>query len=240
MTITVSGAVVGSGVNVGNYVPLVTTNLQLLLDAGNTSSYSGSGTTWTDISGNGRNFTWSSTPSFTSSGTASYFSTSNLSATGPASNSFGVTDVSNYCVIVACMINVVQQCIAFNWDGNGGRGIYSHLPWSNDNIYWDQGGCCADDTRTYVATGGSTTWNIWALNRVSSTERTIYKNANILTTNTAAAANIGLTATAAQINLISPSINWDARLGVMMLYNRGLTSAEIMQNFTALRGRYGI
>jgi hypothetical protein len=26
----------------------------------------------------------------------------------------------------------------------------------------------------------------------------------------------------------------------MMLYNRGLTDAEMMQNVTALRGRYGV
>jgi hypothetical protein len=32
-------------------------NLKLLLDAGNASSYPGSGTTWTDLSGNGNNFT---------------------------------------------------------------------------------------------------------------------------------------------------------------------------------------
>lgn len=35
---------------------VVTSNLILYLDAGNTSSYSGSGTTWTDLSGNGNNF----------------------------------------------------------------------------------------------------------------------------------------------------------------------------------------
>ena len=240
MTVSIGGATIAGGVNLGDYVPVVTGGLQLLLDAGNTSSYSGSGTTWNDISGNGKNFSWTTTPSFTSAGTASYFSTSNLTANGPASNSFGVTNLSGYCVIVACMVNTVQQATSFNWDGGGGRGIFSHLTWSNDVVYWDQGGCCAPDTRTSVASGGSTTWNIWGLNRLSSTNRSIYKNGTILTTNTEVAADPGLTATPVVINQIGASINWDARLGVMMLYNRGLTDAEMMQNVTALRGRYGV
>ena len=240
MAVTISGATISGGINLGDYVPVVTSGLQLLLDAGNTSSYSGSGTTWNDISGNGKNFSWTTTPNFTSAGTASYFSTSNLTANGPASNSFGVTNLSGYCVIVACMVNTVQQAISFNWDGGGGRGIFSHLPWSGDTIYWDQGGCCAPDTRTFVYSGGSTTWNIWGLNRTSSTNRSIYKNGTILTTNTAEAADPALNANPVVINQIGASINWDARLGVMMLYNRGLTDAEMMQNVTALRGRYGV
>ena len=36
---------------------IVTDGLVLALDAGNTKSYPGSGTTWTDLSGNGRNGT---------------------------------------------------------------------------------------------------------------------------------------------------------------------------------------
>jgi hypothetical protein len=240
MTVNISGATIAGGVNLGDYVPVVTGGLQLLLDAGNTSSYSGTGTTWNDISGNGKNFSWTTTPSFTSAGTASYFSTSNLTANGPASNSFGVTNLSGYCVIVACMVNTVQQATSFNWDGGGGRGIYSHLPWSGDTIYWDQGGCCEPDTRTFVYSGGSTTWNIWGLNRTSSTNRSIYKNGTILTTNTAVAADPALNANPVIINVIGASVNWDARLGVMMLYNRGLTDAEMMQNVTALRVRYGV
>lgn len=39
-----------------------TSSLQLLLDAANVKSYAGSGTTWTDLSGNGRNFTLVSGP----------------------------------------------------------------------------------------------------------------------------------------------------------------------------------
>ena len=41
--------------------PIVTDGLVLRLDAGNRNSYPGSGTTWTDLSGNGNNGTLSAT-----------------------------------------------------------------------------------------------------------------------------------------------------------------------------------
>jgi hypothetical protein len=60
---TNSGGDGGSGIVIVRY-PLQkvtdtypTENLKLLLDAGNTASYLGSGTTWTDLSGNENNFT---------------------------------------------------------------------------------------------------------------------------------------------------------------------------------------
>ena len=46
---------------------IVTTNLVLHLDAGNSSSYSGSGTTWTDLSGNSHNGTLENGVSYSSS-----------------------------------------------------------------------------------------------------------------------------------------------------------------------------
>ena len=74
---------IGGGINIGpgisilnDYVApvFVTTNALLYLDAGQTASYSGSGTTWTDLSTNTNNATIAGSPSFTSSGAASYFS----------------------------------------------------------------------------------------------------------------------------------------------------------------------
>jgi len=225
-----------------NHSPRIVTNgLTLYLDAGNSKSYPGSGTAWNDLSVQNKNFTWSASPSFVSDGALSYFNTLNLYASGPASNSFGVTNATGYCVMVACLNITLTLNVAFNWDGAGGRGIYSHLPYgSSEVVYWDQGGCCNADTRTSVASGGSTTWNIWTFNRQSSINRSIYKNGTILTTNTTIAADPGLTANPVIINVDSGGRVWDARLSFMMLYNRGLTDLEVQQNFNALRGRYGL
>ena len=50
-----------------NYGPsIVTDGLQVLLDAADINSYPGTGTTWTDLSGNGNNGTLTNGPSFLS------------------------------------------------------------------------------------------------------------------------------------------------------------------------------
>ena len=56
---------------------IVTNGLQLLVDAANPRSYSGSGSTWTDLSGNAKHVTLVNTPVYNSLGAASYFQFNN-------------------------------------------------------------------------------------------------------------------------------------------------------------------
>jgi hypothetical protein len=221
---------------------LITNGLQLNLDAGDSSSYPGSGTTWYDLSGNGRNFTWNSV-SFTS-GSIPYFSTSGKKATGPASNSFGINNTSGYTIFLIMMQNTLQNSGAFQFYSTGAsdnRGIFSHCTWSNDYVYFDQGGCCNSDTRVFVASGGSQTWNIWTFRRfTNSSTRTISKNGSTLITNTASAVNINLNTTGATVGGTQTYNNWDARLGGFIVYNRGLSDSEITYNYDELKSKYGL
>ena len=73
MTVSIGGATVAGGVNIGDYVPIVTSGLIARLDASNTSSYPGTGTTITDLSGQGATGTINGTISFVSAGQASYW-----------------------------------------------------------------------------------------------------------------------------------------------------------------------
>jgi len=225
---------------------IVTNGLVLNLDA---SSYPGSGTTWTDLSGNGRNFTWVSSPSFTG-GSKPYFSTLGNRCTGPASNSFGITNTSGYTIFLICEQNALVGTAAFKFysaaglpESLAGRGIFSHCTWSNDVVYFDQGGCCGSNTRTNVASGGSQTWNFWTFRRFTgSSTRSISKNGTTLVTNTAAAANIDLSSTAVDLGSSAESggnsSTWNANLGGFIVYNRGLSDDEIQQNYNALKSRY--
>jgi len=229
---------------------IVTDGLVLCLDAGNSKSYPGSGDIWTDLSGNGRNFTWNSTPSFTS-GSIPYFSTLGNRCTGPASNSFGIDNTSGYTIFLICEQNaLVVNTAAFkfyknNASGTSGRGIFSHCTWSNDIVYFDQGGCCGADTRTNVASGGSQTWNIWTFRRfTNSSTRTISKNGTTLITNTETAATIDLDGRGVDLGSADEygdnSSTWNAKLGGFIVYNRGLTDDEISTTANALKPRYGI
>jgi len=224
-----------------------TSGLEMYLDAGLNASYSGSGTTWFDLSGNNRNCTWVSTPNYTS-GDIPFFSTLGNRCVGPASNSFNINNSSGYTITIAMMQNTLVATGAFkfystNGTGNAGRGIFAHLTWSDNVIYFDQGGCCNPDTRTSVASGGSQTWNLWTL-RKSNLQRHIFKNNALLTTNITTAANINLSSAAADIvgsdEYGGNSSTWNARIATFMVYSRALTDAEVAQNFEAFRSRFSL
>ena len=225
---------------------ITTDGLVLHLDAANIKSYPGTGSTWYDLSGNNKNFTWFTTPSFTS-GAIPYFSTLGNRCTGPASNSFGINNTSGYTIFLICMQNSIVSTSSFKFYGSGGntRGIFSHCTWSDNVVYFDQGGCCNSDTRTSIASGGSQSWNIWTFRRLTnSSTRSILKNGSILTTNSVTALDINLTTTGVDIGSSDEyggnSSTWNARLQGFTVYNRGLTDIEILNNVRAIKGRFGL
>jgi hypothetical protein len=224
--------------------PVVKDGLQLYLDAGNTASYPGSGNTWYDLSGKNKHFALNS-PSYTS-GSIPYFSTLGRSMSGPESNSFGITDVAGYTIYLIMYQNSLVNTAAFKFYGSGsnGRGIFAHCTWSDGNVYWDQGGVGDSDTRTYVNAGTMNAWNIFVFRRNGYRQRHILKNNSILTTNTTSAADVNLTTTSVTLGSTDEyggtSSTWDARIGHFIVYNRGLSNAELLYNHNALRTRYGI
>jgi hypothetical protein len=204
-------------------------NLQVVLDASDFRSYPGSGTTWYDISGNGRHGTWASGPTFQ----GTYFDTTSV-CTGPASNSFGITNTSGYTIFIKWYQNTLTDASAFKFNGSGtyNRGIFSHCTWSNQNIYFDQGGCCNADTRLNVACPNSTgTWHTTAFVReTGSSTRRIYIDGSLAATNTAAAANMNLNSSVVYyVGDDQSGAGWNAAIRCFLAYNRGLSATEIAQ-----------
>ena len=233
MTTKYSGTIAYADGYGKNGVP--SSGLQLWLDTANTASYSGSGTTWYDVSGNGRNFVWNTTPSFTS-GSNPYFSTSGKQLVGPAANSFGITNTTGYTLVVWAQQNVLNSVGSWNWPGDGtyGRGIWSHATWSDGNIYWDQGGCCGGDSRT-VGYAGNYAWSCIVFRYNYSTQtRTMYLNNTLLVTNTATAAAPQLNASAAYFG----DTSWDAQMGMVMMYNRALSDTELTKVYNTTKTRF--
>jgi hypothetical protein len=224
-------------------VPLsVPTNgLQLYLDASVEESYSGTGNIWSDISGNGKHFTWESTPSYNASG-IKYFSTLGKVSSGPASNSFGITNTTGYTVFYTMFQNALAASSTFRWVSSNipdDRGIFAHSTWVDGLIYFDQGGCCDADTRTSVALPSPTgTWHVIALRADrSTTRRTIWRNNSILATNSSSMANINLSSSPARIG---EDGNWNARIGQFVMYNRPLSDSEMTTVYNDLRVKVGL
>lgn len=220
--------------------------LEIALDASTTRSYPGSGDKWYDISGNNRDFNFGNTPSFVSNGFASYWDTGNTIADGPASNSVNITNVSGYTIFMVFKTPTGSSNAGFKFFGSAsnGRGIFTHPGWTNDTIYFDQGGCCNSDTRTTYTNAnivGGSAWNFVAWRRLSgSSTRSIYYNGSVVSTNTASAANIDLNSNPILINPVDEGYQWDGHLALFLTYSRGLADAELDLIFDIYRGRFGL
>lgn len=217
--------------------------LSFFIDAKASNSYAGTGNVWKDLSDNGNDFSWNSTPTYVS-GSHPYFVSDQL-AYGPASNSVGIDNSTGYTIQILTNDRSNFQSSAFkfyqnNASSSAGRGIFAHLTWSNDTVYFDQGGCCNSDQRVNVGSGGSNSWNLWTFRRNSSS-RDIWKNGTRLATNTTASATIGLDSRS--ITLFGDDTYgtaWNAWVSSFIAYSRGISDAEIISNYNSIAAYYNL
>jgi hypothetical protein len=218
-----------------SYPVIPVENLQVMLDATNSGSYPGSGTAWYDISGNGRHGTWTAAPNYDSGG---WFNTNGLECTGPASNSFEITNTSGYTIFITWYQYSLTSPITFQFyrtgTGNANRGIYSHCTWIDTNIYFDQGWTGSIYPRIYGACPDPTGhWHTTAFVRdANSTMMRIYLDGSLFVYNTQPSTTLSLSSTA--VNYVGPGGAWNAALRCFIAYNRNLSASEI----SALHTKY--
>ena len=228
--------------------PPVSDGLVIHLDASDPNSYSGSGTTWTDLSGYGNDFTAQSSTNVTYNSTYKYFTlngSTNSYFSGPAANSSSLSSVNTYFTffLICKPTTGIQNPFSFHWPGATGslRNISCHVPWSNV-IYFDVNGCCAADQRiaysTNVATqiASAAVWGFRSRDPTTPRRQIFYNNVSQVDSG-ANSTNTGWESTSTSLTLgtyaPSPSYYWQTRLWGFLLYNRGLTDAEMsdMQDY---------
>tara|TARA_B100000287_G_scaffold135922_1_gene127887 strand:- start:451 stop:1176 length:726 start_codon:yes stop_codon:yes gene_type:complete len=228
--------------------------LQLCLDASNPKSYPGSGTTWYDISGNDRDFTCASAPTFNSQpSVGGYRQPDSLDAvlfTGPASDSFGITSSTGASFVFYCTNDSLLAKSAFKWymgDGGGtdARGYFAHLPWNNQKIYFDTNGSTSTQSgggRVNTDTLTSHVNYFWVHVFTKSADGAtmkIYRDGVEVASRTNAGACPTLSDDAATIGGDDAYTGWDAKMGAFLCYNRELSAAEALQITNAYRYRDG-
>ena len=210
--------------------------LVLALDAGNTKSYPGSGTTWTDLSGNGNTGTLVNTPTYSGAngGSLSFNGSSQYVNCGNASN-------------LQITVGTISAWFNANNGNAGYNGIIAkQLAWSlfvADNILvtYDWGAAGGAGRSTGITVGNST-WNYAAMTFTEtigtpSNNAIVYLNGSPVLTTTVKHLNHTIQV---QIGEANSSQFFGGNIAQASVYNRVLTAAEISQNFNALRGRYGI
>ena len=203
----------------------VTTGLKLNLDASTTSSYPGSGTTWTDISGSGNNGTLVNGPTYNSAnnGSISFDGVDDYVNCGTPSISVGKITVSAWVKINSgSRFQHIVDSSSDSW----------HLAILNDNRpYFFNGSSyhtaapILEVNKWYLITGvQGTTLDIY-INGVLG--QSIATNANVTTNNI----NIG------RWQLYSRPLN--GNIAQVLINNIALSQAEILQFFNATKAKYG-
>ena len=220
---------------------LTTTNLFVNLDASNTASYPGTGTTWTDLQGNdngtlvnGPTFNAANGGSIVTDGVNDFIRIGRVAGTGTSTQS----------MTYELWVNPADN------DGN----IMS-MSSANPQTDWNM--------PPIAASGGRFRGKVWANNYIFSnnfTQGTWYQvvlvwdypnRTQLLYVNGVLnASQGGITYGSSNVdNFIflgqqNPGADntgmFGGRYGIFRIYNRALTANEILQNFNANRSRYGI
>jgi hypothetical protein len=211
----------------------------LYVDAGQNRSYPGSGTTWTDLSGNTNNAILVGSPAFNIS--TGYFTFNGLGSNyaSTTASKFNVTYTGKTIFVAARMTSVAAttyRCLFGTNTGTRNFNTYIYSPSTGVyQIHYSAGGTGGLSNNLPLTTNQ---WFIAAVTQSTNGLVSYYFNGQPAGTNTG-------------VGFIQYAVNggeyvalgdnyWYGDIGVCAVYGRALSRNEITQNFNALRSRYGI
>ena len=225
---------------------IVTDGLVLALDAGNTKSYPGSGTTWTDLSGNGNN------------GTLTNMDAANLDGANGGSLSF---DGSNEYVDLTSTIQFDTSDFSISgwFRSNSGNTNFKQIWNSGYNGGTPDVEVTIDQTTNrlsfYVRPPGSglsvqTSYsvddNVWRyfVGVKTSSLISLYVNGSFVSSTSGTfTSDVDDAGVIPRIGNGLNGINnrpFKGNIAQVSIYNKALTAAEVLQNYNALKRRFGI
>lgn len=239
------GITIGAGVTVAALPDMVTSGLALYLDAGQPTSYSGTGTSWYDLSKSGLTATLVNSPTFVSAGSASYFSFNgtNNTASIPYTTVLDPTaGLTIECWVYPTDITTNRYYELYRKDVGTGRQLFS---------FQEFGTVLSFGTHTTVngyseldinITAGDYT-NQWLhlVASYSSGSKVIYRN-SVSIGSTAAITGTLVQGTADFYigSLGGAGENFKGRYAMCNIYNVGLSAADVLKNYNNFKGRYGL
>ena len=234
--------------NLGSSGPIITSGLVLFLDAGNTSSYPGSGTTWTDLSGNGYNGTLTNGPTYSSSngGSIVFDGTDDVSSLGNILN-MGLNSWTLSCWVKFNNGTGLQGIIGkTSYRGYVGRYSF-YIEFDNLHAFFQP------DVNYSVTTPIAPYLDNKFHNLVMTIDRTsmmyFYIDGVSVGTplNVSGVSSINLNSSTDNFyigsygsnNGQSPQYFLNGNISQASIYSRALTAVEVLQNYNALRPRFG-
>jgi len=209
--------------------------LILCLDAANTKSYAGTGTVWTDLSRSGNNG-----------------ALTNMGVTGFSSSNLGsiVFDGVDDYVSFSTITNNIYT-IDFWYKMGGNNGTYGYFASSGNNglaiseggtinglvygqfYYWNGA------TNNLSIIPSTTNWNhICVIINTSTNNIQLYGNGNLLSNTTVTSMSTSISNIGRFV--LSNNNFLNGFLSKYSIYNRALSASEVLQNYNATKGRFGL
>jgi len=214
----------------------------LYVDAGQSASYPGSGTTWTGLSNNSHNATLVNSPGFTSAGAASYFSFSGTGAQYASTTAakFNTTYTGKTVMLAARMANSSfsssqYRCLFGTNGGSRNFNTYMYFDGSNFKLHYSANGVGGFSNNLSIA---YMQWLVIAVTHTTGGLVTYYVNGQAVGTNTGVtfaqyASNNG--------EFVALGDNyWYGDIGFTAIYGKALSATEILRNYNAKKAIYGL
>ena len=224
---------------------LITTDLLLYLDADNPASYpgSGNGNTWYDLSANLNHGTLSTIAIANTASTPKKFTFDGTAGTNVSFNTakFNVT-YTGKTVMFAAKMDASGNLYRALFGSSSGRNFNFYLMqsgsgyklhFSTASASWANEGSWFSDV-VQLATGQ---WYVFAFTHDATSAR-FFLNGQLVGTTTGT--SILQYQTTPDERLGGGDNFWKGDINTALIYKRGLSNAEILQNFNALKSRFGL
>lgn len=230
--------------SISHYPSIVTDGMILCLDAASLISYSGSGSTWNDLSGRGNNATLINSPTYDSStnrGLFTFAAASAEMATIQAQSSLSVFTVEAWMkfnsfggrptAILTQEYPGLSSRINYSIGLNGANGSGAYDGKLNVGFY---------DGTWRTTSGFTPSLNVWYHVVMTYNGSTMIQYSNGVLQSSLSYAGTPTTSG----GLIRLMRRWDdvdyldGNLSIARIYNRALSAAEVANNYNAMRGRY--
>lgn len=215
---------------------IVTDGLVFHVDAADKNSYPGTGTTWYDLSGNGYNLTLTNSPTWNAGGffdndSDSYFTGAGGAEIPTGNDPYTMLVVANQRGSWSTAQGFISIGGFYTTNGSNalrvlepGTGRFHHYWWGNDL-----------SLTSNTANIGTSDWFMAAASFDGVTRR-IWVNGVSRASDTPTGHNV--TSTTIQVSKTVATEYQIGDMGKAMIYNRALTSDEMLQNYAAIKTRY--
>jgi hypothetical protein len=224
-----------------DYEPIVTNGLVLNLDAGFTPSYSRSGTTYYNISGVGPNGTLINGPTFETDGSGCLFfdGTDDMVGVGYNDN-FNLINTHTLETWFYPMSGGNNGSILIR-AGQGADEQYAQfVSNTNLNVWYDWYDTTWSNVQTPTNSISLNNWFLFSAVR-NSTNLKLYLNGVLQTESTI---TLSSRTSFGSIRIGNTDGNgfqrYNGKIAVSRIYNRALTAIEVLQNYNAQKGRFGL